>query len=106
MARFTRLPPNPLKTHSIDLKENQLVFNSASGVINAPFLHEFQLPQEKGGSMGFDADASNAELLSREIEHDEKKRSRTLSGEGKEGEEKEVEEKVEGGDGMEVDNKA
>jgi len=56
--------------------------------------------------MGFDADASNAELLSREIEHDEKKRSRTLSGEGKEGEEKEVEEKVEGGDGMEVDNKA
>ena len=51
-----------LKRHrcSINLHSNQLEFTT--GGVVTPFLQEYQLPVNKGGTMGFDAEGSNKEL--------------------------------------------
>jgi len=58
-----------LKRHrcSIDLAKNALVFplGLTGESMEAPFLHEKDLPTSKGGTMGFDAARENAELEAR-----------------------------------------
>ena len=58
-----------LKRHrcSIDLAKNALVFplGTTGQVMEAPFLHEKDLPQNKGGTMGFDAEKENAKVEAR-----------------------------------------
>ena len=58
-----------LKRHrcSIDLAKNVLRFTlGATGqTMEAPFLHEKDLPTSKGGTMGFDAERENAEIEAR-----------------------------------------
>lgn len=67
-----------LKRHRccIDLGGNVLRFPMAG--LEAPFLHEKDLPVEKGGTKGFDAERENAEVEARmleiENEADEKKK--------------------------------
>lgn len=54
-----------IKRHrcKIDLFSNNLVFTISSGqYIEAPFLHEKDLDESKGGTVGFDAERANAEL--------------------------------------------
>lgn len=45
-----------LKRHraNIDLVEGVLKFQGANGFVSTPFLHEKDLPQNKGGTKGFD----------------------------------------------------
>ena len=68
-----------LKRHrcNIDLGANELVFNSGSGVVRAPFMHEYELPEEKGGTKGFDAEKANQEIEEYEAKRD---RERAESG--------------------------
>lgn len=58
-----------LKRHrcNIDLGKNALVFpiGLTGESMEAPFLHEKDLPTSKGGTMGFDAERENAELEAR-----------------------------------------
>ncbi|KAK1748180.1 aspartic peptidase, DDI1 family, partial [Skeletonema marinoi] len=58
-----------LKRHRccIDLAKNALVFplGLTGESMEAPFLHEKDLPTSKGGTMGFDAERENAELEAR-----------------------------------------
>lgn len=58
-----------LKRHRccIDLAKNSLVFplGLTGEKMEAPFLHEKDLPTSKGGTMGFDAERENAELEAR-----------------------------------------
>ena len=55
----------------IDLAKNVLVFaigggaDGATSAMEAPFLHEKDLPTSKGGTMGFDAETANAKIESR-----------------------------------------
>ena len=55
-----------LKRHrcSIDLRKNALVFPLGMGgeVMEAPFLHEKDLPMSKGGTLDFNAEKENAAL--------------------------------------------
>jgi len=76
-----------LKRHrcNIDLANNCLVFNSANGPVTAPFMHEYELGQEKGGTKGFDVQAANEEQEKMEIEY-ERKRARSESGQEGDGE--------------------
>lgn len=64
-----------LKRHrcSIDLAKNVLRFTLGHGggaggetMMEAPFLHEKDLPTSKGGTMGFDADSENAKIEARD----------------------------------------
>jgi len=71
-----------LKRHrcSIDLSRNMLVFNGGGShgeQMEAPFLHEKDLCQNKGGTKDFDAEMSNKEVEMRmqEDEEDDKKKS-------------------------------
>ena len=82
-----------LKRHrcSIDLAKNVLVFQlEGDKCMEAPFLHEKDLPKCKGGTLDFDADMENAELEARwekrEKEEDEKEKS-SSSGSTSKGEE-------------------
>jgi hypothetical protein len=52
--------------------------------LEAPFLHEKDLPVEKGGTLGFDAERENAELEAR-WEELEKKEAEGKSDDGKKG---------------------
>lgn len=72
-----------LKRHRccIDLGKNALIFPSAG--LEAPFLHEKDLPVEKGGTLGFDADRENAAMEARWEEMEKKEGG----GEGKKGDE-------------------
>jgi len=57
-----------LKRHRccIDLAKNVLRFAISGGsTMEAPFLHEKDLPTSKGGTMGFDAERENAEMEAR-----------------------------------------
>ena len=57
-----------LKRHRccIDLGKNVLRFPSAGvGGLEAPFLHEKDLPVEKGGTLGFNAELENAQVEAR-----------------------------------------
>eukprot|EP00956_Cyclotella_meneghiniana_P015805 scaffold24550_cov60-Cyclotella_meneghiniana.AAC.10 len=65
-----------LKRHRccIDLGKNVLKFPSAGGGgLEAPFLHEKDLPVEKGGTLGFNAELENAQVEARweEMEKEE-----------------------------------
>ncbi|KAL7513903.1 hypothetical protein ACHAXN_011099 [Cyclotella atomus] len=73
-----------LKRHRccIDLGKNALIFPSAG--LEAPFLHEKDLPVEKGGTLGFDAERENAEIEAR-WEELEKKEMEGKSENGKKG---------------------
>uniref|UniRef100_A0A7S4R2L5 Aspartic peptidase DDI1-type domain-containing protein n=1 Tax=Ditylum brightwellii TaxID=49249 RepID=A0A7S4R2L5_9STRA len=54
-----------LKRHrcKIDLETNSLIFTVGDGrYMEAPFLHEHDLTEAKGGTKGFDAEKSNAEV--------------------------------------------
>ena len=54
-----------LKRHrcKIDLFTNSLIFTVAPGqYIEAPFLHEKDLDESKGGTLGFDVERANAEV--------------------------------------------
>lgn len=70
-----------LKRHRccIDLGKNVLRFTlgAAGETMEAPFLHEKDLPTSKGGTMGFDVDRENAEIEARmekmETEEEEEK---------------------------------
>lgn len=73
-----------LKRHRccIDLGKNVLRFAIAGGAataMEAPFLHEKDLPTGKGGTLDFDADRENAEVAARmeqmETEEEEKEES-------------------------------
>jgi len=75
-----------LKRHrcSIDLLRNALVFQLPEGrTLEAPFLHEKDLDENKGGTKGFDANRANAELARRmeKAEKDEGKDAKTGEGE-------------------------
>lgn len=64
-----------LKRHrcSIDLKKNVLVFSGGEGDsdrMEAPFLHEKDLDQNKGGTKDFDVELSNKEVEMRMEEED------------------------------------
>ena len=80
-----------LKRHRccIDLGSNVLKFPLAGGGegMEAPFLHEKDLPVEKGGTLGFDAERENAEVTARweemEKEENERKKSREKMDESK-----------------------
>ena len=81
-----------LKRHrcNIDLSANALIFSLPGGKrLEAPFLHEKDLDENKGGTKNFDAEKSNQELERRIKEAEEK--------EQKNGE------KESGGDAMDVD---
>jgi len=67
-----------LKRHrcNINLHSNQLEFTT--GGVKTSFLHEYQLPVNKGGTMGFDAEENNKEI--------EEAMRRSLAGGKKEGE--------------------
>jgi hypothetical protein len=58
-----------LKRHrcNIDLGRNMLVFPLAGGGtgMETEFLHEKDLPVEKGGTLGFDAERENAQIEER-----------------------------------------
>ena len=58
-----------LKRHrcNIDLGKNALIFplGMTGECMEAPFLHEKDLPTSKGGTLGFDAERENAELEAR-----------------------------------------
>ena len=58
-----------LKRHrcNIDLGKNVLRFaiGNTGETMEAPFLHEKDLPTNKGGTMGFDAERENAEIEAR-----------------------------------------
>jgi len=76
-----------LKRHrcSIDLRKNSLVFSGDDGVsdrMEAPFLHEKDLRQDKGGTKDFDVELSNKEVEMRMEEENEENKS---SGQKKEG---------------------
>jgi hypothetical protein len=47
---------------NIDLGNNVLMFTIDGKKVNAPFCNEFELPESKGGTKGFNADSSNAEM--------------------------------------------
>ena len=82
-----------LKRHrcNIDLSANALIFSLPGGKrLEAPFLHEKDLDENKGGTKNFDAEKSNQELERRIKEAEEK--------EQKNGE------KESGGDAMDVDS--
>jgi len=92
-----------LKRHrcSINLAANQLEFLVADGkMLATPFLQEYQLDKNKGGTKGFSAEASNAELESRmkEIEDSEMKEAAEKSLEGAKTEEAEEDAKMDDGD--------
>jgi len=78
-----------LKRHRccIDLGKNALVFpiGLTGESMEAPFLHEKDLPTSKGGTMGFDAERENAELEARwekmDTEEDTDKQEKEGSGE-------------------------
>ncbi|GMI41579.1 hypothetical protein TrCOL_g11878 [Triparma columacea] len=76
-----------LKRHrcSINLHANQLEFTT--GGVVTPFLQEYQLPVNKGGTMGFDAEGSNKEIdeaMRRSLkEADEKKEKADDKGDDK-----------------------
>ena len=60
-----------LKRHRccIDLRAGALAFAMPDGTtMEAPFLHEKDLDENKGGTKGFDADRSNKELEVRRLE--------------------------------------
>jgi len=64
-----------LKRHrcNIDLSANALLFSLPGGKrLEAPFLHEKDLDEQKGGTRGFDADKANEELEKRIKEAEEK----------------------------------
>jgi len=73
-----------LKRHrcSINLHSNQLEFTT--GGVKTPFLQEYQLPVNKGGTMGFDAEGSNKEI------EEAMRRSLETDGEKKKGEDTEM----------------
>ena len=66
-----------LKRHkcSIDLAKNALLFRIGNETMETPFLNEHDLDESKGGTKGFDAAASNAEIERMQLEEDEKKKS-------------------------------
>jgi len=66
-----------LKRHkcSIDLAKNALLFRIGATTMETPFLNECDLDESKGGTKGFDAEKSNAEVERMQLEHDEKKKS-------------------------------
>lgn len=79
-----------LKRHrcNIDLSANALIFSLPGGKkLEAPFLHEKDLDEAKGGTRNFDANKANEELEKRI----------------KEAEEKEAKKKEDGEDAMDVD---
>ena len=69
-----------LKRHRccIDLGGNVLRFPLAG--LEAPFLHEKDLPVEKGGTKGFDAERENAELEARLLEIEKKEEEKNDGG--------------------------
>ncbi|KAL7531652.1 hypothetical protein ACHAWF_003862, partial [Thalassiosira exigua] len=79
-----------LKRHRccIDLGSNVLRFGlgGGGGTMEAPFLHEKDLPTSKGGTRGFDAERENAEVEARfeKMEEDDKEDER--GGDGGSGE--------------------
>lgn len=74
-----------LKRHRccIDLGKNALIFPSAG--LEAPFLHEKDLPVEKGGTLGFDAERENAEIEARWEELEKKEMEGKSEDNGKKG---------------------
>lgn len=66
-----------LKRHkcSIDLAKSALLFRIGNETMETPFLNEHDLDESKGGTKGFDAAASNAEIERMQLEEDEKKKS-------------------------------
>lgn len=93
-----------LKRHRccIDHAKNVLRFTisggGGTGTMEAPFLHEKDLPTSKGGTMGFDAERENAEMEARR----EKMETEEEDGGGKKEKEDEVMDDVQeksGGDG-------
>ena len=84
-----------LKRHrcNIDLSANALIFSLPGGKrLEAPFLHEKDLDESKGGTKNFDAEKSNQELERRIKEAEEKEQKK--------------DEEEGGGDAMEVDGEA
>jgi len=85
-----------LKRHRccIDLAKNVLRFTiTGGGTMEAPFLHEKDLPTSKGGTMDFDAERENAEIEARmeKMETDEEEGKKEEDGDGKMEEEEEEE---------------
>ena len=67
-----------LKRHrcKIDLEVNALVFRMGNGdLMEAPFLHEKDLVESRGGTKGFDAEKSNKELEKKIQELEEKRKA-------------------------------
>jgi len=67
-----------LKRHkcSIDLAKNALLFRIGTNeTMETSFLNEHDLDESKGGTRGFDAEASNAEIERMQLEEDKKKSS-------------------------------
>lgn len=59
-------------TCSIDLEKNVLRFKLGPGeYMEAPFLHEKDLGEDKGGTQGFDAEKANRELTELRKKHNE-----------------------------------
>mmetsp|Transcript_16647 Transcript_16647/g.46609 ORF Transcript_16647/g.46609 Transcript_16647/m.46609 type:complete len:502 (+) Transcript_16647:105-1610(+) len=90
-----------LKRHlcTIDLQKGVLRFQLPSDrSLETPFLHEKDLPESKGGTKGFDADRSNAEV------EENRMKQEAAAAAGKDEDEEEAEENNgEGdGDGMET----
>ena len=79
-----------LKRHRccIDLGKNVLRFAVGSETMEAEFLHEKDLPTEKGGTKGFDAERENAEIEAQLAKMDEDKTEDDDKKEGKMEEEK------------------
>ena len=78
-----------LKRHrcNIDLGKNVLRFaiGNTGETMEAPFLHEKDLPTNKGGTMGFDAEKTNAEIEARlEKMETEEEEGKEAAGDGNE----------------------
>lgn len=66
-----------LKRHKcdVDLGRNVLQFSVGHEKLETPFLHEHELIEAKGGTMGFDAAKSNKEIEKLMQDEDDKKKA-------------------------------
>lgn len=91
-----------LKRHrcNIDLGKNVLRFaiGNTGETMEAPFLHEKDLPTNKGGTMGFDAERENAEIEARLEKMETEEEGKEAAGDGNE-------KKDDGKDNMEEEKK-